>query len=417
MMKGRSRVLTWSGSGSLVVSLEGAKMPGSGVGSRSRRRRWPPTRSAAAGALAFAFLVTANPAVSWPPEMHESLVEAAVLISPAARARVPDEYLGSVIRGAKEADGLDGRCLLHRDPATDAQKMLDFLRRDTKWTNNHALGVGRLLHFAADSILTDALERGAQEVQASLFSTHDFVVFREAAGDLTRPLATSLREAAREARFADDPTGDDALRYRRVVNVLADTLLRLPPLPGVSPAEDGGVGLFVVDTLDTGITGVSVARESMTGIGSRDEGAAEIWDITQPTRSFKGRRRVSAIDNHGIDVIDRACRRDGEDVLSRMTVFNNTALCASQLILSADAWKVEVTLDIPPHAIRLLDVRVPAPVAQGRIKAQFRVSDLCRTKPAVFPLKSYVRVSGTNGAAPRVRDGVLRPFPPAARKP
>lgn len=374
-------------------------------------------------ATGFSLILGAAQALAWPPDMHGSLVEAAILISPAARARIPAQYLGTVIQGAKEAREANekGDCLLHRDSPGEAQRVLEFLLRNPKWTNNYALNVGRVLHFAADSVVTDAIERGGYEVQTALFSLHDFVVFRESRDDRALPLSTALRNAANGARFADDPSEDDALRYRTAVNVIADVLLRLPPLPGAPPAVDGGVGLFVVDTLDTGMGGMRVVREETKVVGSRVDVFGDTWINTEltiwydPSKSFKGKRRSISIDTEGIHIMDRANRKVGDDFVARMSVFNNTAFCASQLVLSAGKWRLEVPLDIPPHAIRMLDVRLPVAVALGRMTQEFKVSDLCRTKPAVSLLTSYARVPGTNATAPKVGEAALHTF--AAAKP
>lgn len=373
----------------------------------------------------FFLILDGAPALAWPPDMHESLVESALLISPPARARIPDQYLSTVIRGAKDAkESLEeaGGCLLHRDAPGEAQRVLGFLLRNPTWSHNYALNVGRALHFAADSVVTDAIERGGHEVQMALFTGHDFVVFREARDDRTLPLSTALHNAAKGARFADDPSEDDALRYRTAVNVIADVLLRLPPLPGAPPVVDDGVGLFVVDTLDTGLSGMHVVKEETKEVGSRVDVFGDRWinmEMTlwyDPSKSFIGKRRSISIDSEGIHIMDRANQKVGEEVVSRMSVFNNTTFCASQLVLSAGKWKLEVPLDIPPRAIRVLDVRIPVARALGRMTSEFRVSDLCRTKPAVFVLTSYARVSGTNAVAPNVRDAAHHTFA-AATKP
>jgi hypothetical protein len=380
-----------------------------------------------AGSLATGFflILYGVPALAWPPDMHVSLVESAFLISPEARARIPGQYVDTVIRGAKEAkESVEegGGCLRHRDAPGEAQRVLEFMLRNPKWSHNYALSVGRALHFAADSVLTDALDRGGHEVQMALFTGHDFVVFREARDDRSLPLSTALLNAAKAAHFADDPGEDDALRYRTAVNVIADVLLRLPPLPGSPSVVDGGVGFFVVDTLDTGLGGMHVVKEETKEVGSHVDVFGDTWvdmEITlwyDPSKSYGGKRRSISIDSEGIHIMDRANRKVGDEIVSRMSVFNNTTFCASQLVLSAGKWKLEVPLDIPPRAIRVLDVRIPVAVALGRMTPEFRVSDLCRTKPAVSVLTSYARVSGTNAVAPNVRDAAHHTFA-AATKP
>ncbi len=364
-----------------------------------------------------------GPALAWPADMHVSLVESAFLISPSAKARIPGQYVDTVIRGAKEAKEADergGDCLLHRDAPGEAQRVLELLLRNPKWTHNYALNVGRLLHFVADSVVTDAIERGGHEVRMALFTGHDFVVFRETRDDRV-PLSTALRNTAKETRFADAPGEDDALRYRAAVNVVADVLLRLPPLPGAPSAPDGGVGLFIVDTLDTGLGGMHVVKEQTKEVGSHTDAFGDRWIDMEttlwydPSKSYGGKRRSISIDREGIYIMDRANRKVGDEIVSRMSIFNNTPSCGSQLVLSSGKWKLEVPLDIPPRAIRVLDVRIPVAAALGRMTTEFRVSDLCRTKPAVSVLTLYARVSGTNAVVPDMREAALHTFAEVAK--
>ena len=194
-----------------------------------------------AGFLATGFLLVLSgaPALAWPANMHESLVESAFLISPPAKARIPGQYVVTVILGAKEAKEASergGDCVLHRDAPEEAQRVLEFLLRNPKWTHNFALNVGRLLHFAADSVATDGVEKGRLDVRRTLFTNHDFVIFREPRDD-RGTLAAMLRNASKAAHFADDPAEDDPLRYRAAVNAIADVLLRLPPQPNAAPGR------------------------------------------------------------------------------------------------------------------------------------------------------------------------------------
>ncbi|MEO8053914.1 MAG: hypothetical protein ABI768_02095 [Acidobacteriota bacterium] len=374
-----------------------------------------------AGSLLTGFLLvfTGAPALAWPADMHGSLVETAFLISPAAKARIPGLYLGDVIQAAKEtreAGERAGECLPHRDAPQEAQRALEFLLKNPKWTHNSAVSVGRALHFVADSLVPDSIERGGHEVRRALFTGHDFVVFREARDDTASPISTSLRSRAKEIHFADDPNEDDALRYRAAVNAIADVLLRLPPVAGEPPAPDGGVGLFVVDTLDTGLGGMHVVKEDKKVVGARVDSFGDLWITTEttlwydPEKSWGGKRRTISIDAEGIHVMDRANRRVGDEIVSRMAIFNNTTLCGVQLALSAGKWKLDVPLDIPPHGIRVIDVRIPLQVALGRMTSQFSVSELCRTKPAVFQLTSYAKVSGTNAEAPIIQEATRHAF-------
>jgi hypothetical protein len=377
-----------------------------------------------AGFLVTGFLVFYGaPALAWPPEMHESLVESAFLISPSAKARIPGQYVDTVIRGAKEAKESvqeGGDCLLHRDAPGEAQRVLEFLLRNPKWSHNYALNVGRALHFAADSVVTEAIERGGNEVQMAL-TGHDFVVFRESRDDRELPLSAALHNAAKGARFADNPGEDDAFRYRTAVNVIADVLLRLPPLPGAPSVVDGGLGLFVVDTLDTGLGGMHVVKEETKEVGSHVDVWGDRWidmEITlwyDPSKSYGGKRRSISVDSEGIHIMDRANRKVGDEIVSRMSIFNNTTFCGRQLVLSAGKWKLDVPLDIPPRAIRVLDVRIPVAVALGRMTQEFKVSDLCRTKPAVTVLTSYARVSGTNAVVPNIREATMHTFEATAK--
>lgn len=379
------------------------------------------------GFLATGFLlVLAFPALAWPADMHRSLVETAFLISPSAKARIPGEYLDAVLRGAKEATKSGepaGDCTFLSDAPEEAQRAMDFLLRNPKWSHNYALNVGRMLHFAADSVVPDAVEQGAHDVRRAFFTNHDFVVFREP-HDLSGPLAAALRAVSKEAHFADTPSEDDGFRYRAAVNVIADGLLRLPPLPGAEPAPDGGLGLFVVDTLDTGLGGMHVIAESSRATGAtKVDRTGTTWHEIEtttwydPARSWGGKRRTIAIDHEGIHVMDRANKKVGDDVVTRMAIFNNTVYCGSQLVLSSGRWKLDVLLDIPPHAVRVVEVRVPLSAAVGAMTtSEFKVSELCRTKQPVAQLTGYAKVSGTIGVAPNIQEAARYLFPTEAPK-
>lgn len=274
-----------------------------------------------AGFLATGFgLAFAFPALAWPAEMHGSLVETAFLISPLAKARIPSLYLDAVLQAAKEtreAGERAGECLPHRDAPQEAQRALEFFFRNPKWTHNNAVSVGRALHFAADSLLPDSVERGGHDVRRALFTGHDFVVFRESRDDAALPISTFLRNRAKEAHFADDPNEDDALRYRAAVNAIVDLLLRLAPVPGEPTAPDGGIGLFVVDTLDTGLGGMHVVKEDKKVVGARVDSFGDLWITTEttlwydPEKSWGGKRRSISIESDGIHVMDRASRKVG----------------------------------------------------------------------------------------------------------
>jgi hypothetical protein len=192
-------------------------------------------------------------------------------------------------------------------------------------------------------------------------------------------------------------------------------------LPDAPSVVDGGVGLFIVDTLDTGLGGMHVVKEETKEVGSHVDAFGDRWidmEITlwyDPSRSWGGKRRSVSIDTESIHIMDRASRKVGDEIVTRMSIFNNTTFCGSQLVLSSGKWKLEVSLDIPPRAIRVLDVHVPVAVALGRMTTEFRVSDLCRTKPAVSVLTSYARVSGTNAVAPDMREATLHAFAAAAK--
>ena len=134
-----------------------------------------------------------------------------------------------------------------------------------------------------------------------------------------------------------------------------------------------------------------------------------------PSKSWGGSRRSNFIDVDGVHVMDRANRKAGDEVVTRMTIFNNTTVCATRLVLSSGKWKLDVPLDIPPRAIRPIEVRVPFAVAVGQMKSEFLVSDLCRTKPEVVQLTRYAKISGTSSAAPDLREAALQLFPTTPR--
>lgn len=330
-----------------------------------------------------AALTLAPPAAAYEGPMHRALAEAVFVVSPAARARIPERYLEAVYRGAEEADRPNGACDLHGGPngggAAEAQRLLDYLLRspDEKWSSNRALVVGRLLHLVADATVPDSIVRGEPNAVSELFADRQVALFRERR-DPQASLRDSLTTAARETRWADDPAEDAPARVRAAMNLGIDTVLRLPPVDGRAGAEDGGVAVFVVDRIAKG-----------------------------------GAARAPESDQVGLTVLEWATRSSGSEKIHRLVVFNPTLLCGREVVLHSGPLSWPMATVLPPHTFRKLELRTPTALNRRLTRVETRASQLCppgSDTASTVAIRASATVAGTAGDAPDIDSVPVLPY-------
>ncbi len=328
--------------------------------------------------VAAATLSLAPPVTAYEGPMHRALAESVFVVSPAARSRVPERYLGAVYKGAEDADQPNARCDLHGGlaggGAAEAQRLLDYLlrSRDEKWSSNRALVLGRLLHLVADATVPDSIARGDPNAVSELFADRQVALFRE-----RREPQASLRDllaaAARDTRWADDPAEDAPARLRAAVNLGIDIVLRLSPTDGRDAGEDGGVAVFVVDRIARG-----------------------------------GAPRSESPDQLGLSVLEWATRSNGSEKIHRLVVFNPTSLCGREVVIHSGALSWPVATVLPPHTFRKLELRTPTALNRRLTRVETRASQLCppgSDTASTVAIRASATVAGTAGDAPDI-DGV-----------
>lgn len=329
--------------------------------------------------VAAATLALAPPATAYEGPMHRALAEAVFVVSPAARMRVPERYLGAVYKGAEDADQPNPGCDLHGGVAgagaAEAQRLLDYLlrTRDEKWSSNRALVLGRLLHLVADATVPDSIARGDPNAVSELFADRQVALFRERR-DPQAPLRDLLAAAARDTRWADDPAEDAPARVRAAVNLGIEMVLRLSPTDGRAAGEDGGVAVFVVD------------RIARADVAARPEDSDQL----------------------GLSVLEWATRSSGSEKVHRLVVFNPTSLCGREVVIHSGALRWPVATVLPPHTFRKLELRTPTALNRRLTRVETRASQLCppgSDTASTVAIRASATVAGTAGDAPDI-DGV-----------
>lgn len=364
--------------------------------------RMSPRRTRSLAALAVV-LGTATPAAAWTPDMHRSIVEIALAVSPEASSRVPGYYRHDLLRGVTQADAPIATCGWHiapTDGADEVDKLVGVLQRTAteKWSTNRSLVIGRICHIAADASIPSTLENGQPRARAEMFSGVDFAVFRDPVLGAAEPLGAGLKRVRRLESFADSTVDEDSARFRRAVNLVIDALMRLPVAE--PPAETGGrtYAVFLLDRLDSGLSGSRVTGRTYVGSDAtyspsreRTEYTARYEDHLDKSTAGAGKRRFSAVHRDAAEPVEWRSHTAGGKTAHRVVVFNNTAQCGRSVSIQGGSFKRELPFDLPSRSFRLLEFETPSSVARASIKLEFRGTGPCG--PAADRVDA-VRVAG-----------------------
>ncbi len=316
----------------------------------------------------------AGPARAWDRDTHVAIVNAALRLSPAAAARIPAGQRSALTQAAAEADMLDRECRYHptgagpKAPQAQADRAFEWLRsrKDLERPYLRAQSIGRYLHYVADSAMSADLASQERPYPASdLFSNRNFVVFYEGRA-LTLPLAGSLLERGREARWGDPGEGSLTTAFRVAANLTVEALLLLPPESGVTVSDAAGPALFLVNTIDTGI-GVKKVGEKYLGSTTEKNpvgyGGTVVWDHYEEYLQIdpsSGRGPFLFSEKAGLHILEWNPRTSGATAMIRVLLFNNDDTCATKIILRNEKWQKPLPIRIGPRGVRIAEFEGPA---------------------------------------------------------
>lgn len=410
--------------------------------------------------LGAVLLATARPAAAWDPETHRSIVRAALLLSPAAEARMPLVHADGFFRDAETGDLLDRNCESHhvglggRDPAVEAEKLYRALTApgSTLTRYQRAQTLGRYLHFVADCARPTAIAGGRVTLVPNLFANVEMAIFRERRR-LALPLAASLREHGATAQAFEESPGALAATFRLAVNLVVDALLLFPAPAGQENAPEAGRTLFVVNHLDTGQASrgysnyypwyyynyydyyyfhyyyySSYPYYDGRGLGwspgywDPDAGwidtfsakstslAPAVWDAKAELsyRASSGNtRRPPLLERLGVQVVEWAVRRreEGAPVQVEALLFNNFPGSACQIEIKTPTWVMRLPDTVAPDSLTRVAFEVPSGAVVDDLLTLYSVTN-CTEKPTRSSYRIGPRfVTGSRTAAPAFENG------------
>lgn len=374
-----------------------------------------------------ALLARPSTALAWDAEAHNAILDMALLLSPAAAARLPVEYRQELRKELRYPDSRDTLCRTHRGPAArvdafaEAERELAALSRDGAPLRPYerAKAIGRYLHWVADAVAPRPIASGKVCEVLDFWANKDFIVFRERS-PLARPLAAALRARAAEAEWADDTPAAQPAVLRLAVNSTIEALLLLPAPAGAATLPDDGPVLFLVNRIDTGLSGMRTGLyyyEVSVPVGGgyvyEESGIAEIRSGGQ------GERKADLMQRQRVQVAEQSARTNPAGGASiRALVFNNLKVPACGVTVQSGRWSVPVGGTLPPGALRLASFDVPAGVDLRDLKLSSQTSG-CGAPPADGIVRTEKRlVLGSSGAIRRLKpdDGSTYLAETAARK-
>lgn len=370
---------------------------------------------AAAGIL---LLLSAGPALAWSADLHRSIVEGALRVSPAAAARIPEAHRENVLR-ACEGSGASERLA---DPASEAEQLLKVLlaRPAGKLTYNDALALGRLLHDVAHAAVPpDAKLTGPNPEE--IFSGREVGVFRDPA-PRAASLAEALRASRRDCSFAASREEDLGGKYRAAIQATIDALLRLPALR--EPQADSGLDLFIVaDRVDNGKSGPrEVGKKEKTW--RETDARGDLWEITETTifydmsQAGKGQFVRKAYETRGVRILEWTSRAEGPVTRNRLLVLNNTRDCLPTLRIAEGGAHRDVPLGLVPHAVARIELETASTTPREKIRLSPRPGPCAAgAGPAGSPVATRLfGVPATVTVGPRWEETFFAPFPDAAKE-
>ncbi|HEV8268870.1 MAG TPA: hypothetical protein VGR00_11565 [Thermoanaerobaculia bacterium] len=391
--------------------------------------------------LSFApLLLLSFPALAWEPEMHRSIVKAAMGLSPAAEARVPLEYRDALFKDVVEPDFSDRDCRFHcvdagpKEPALLAEQLLAQILAPKVPLKPYlrAQLVGRYIHYVADAVAPPPLRKPNAQVLANFFANKDFIFFREHRPPLGAPLSQALRKRAEEMAFANvDAEGAGASLFRCALNTVADALLLLPPREGANAtaaAADDGPVWFLVNRMDTGLGSKATEGhyEKSTSSGTRTTHLGPLtWEssgsftttswVSGTAGGGPSSKRLALLERRGVQLAEMVVRKEGDKVILHGIFFNNDDRCAEKVGIRAGNFTFALPGVLPPHVLKTFEATGPADLLSRRLDQGFDYTP-CPASTAsagpVIPTRPRV-VFGNVGAIPRFDDGRAEGASPA----
>lgn len=368
-------------------------------------------------ALAALALLAPAPARAWDPDIHVSVARAAVAISAAAEARVPLEHRDAYLKESAEPDFADKECRYHcssGDPAMEAEKILTALSNPKVVLRPYqrAQMIGRYAHWVMDVVAPANLRQGMAPRMLNFFANQDFVFWRQPR-PLAGPLAAALRARHDEAVWANvNVDSSSPALFRLVVNTVADALLLLPPRPEDAKAADTGPVLFLVNRIDNGTAGRATSGEwiktghhySDTYDGSSFVNSSGGWDTWSWRPGSKGGgqsfKKYDLLERKGVQIAELSSRVEGDQVTMRVVFFNNSPMCAAGVALKAEAWSWKLDETMPPHSLKLVEIKAPAEILSKHLGQTGKANDCEGVKIASAVNASRRLVYGNGGSAP-----------------
>lgn len=360
----------------------------------------------AAGALA----TRASVAFAWDAEAHRAIFDIALRLSPAAAARIPAEYRNELVRELREPDTRDTLCRYHRgpaarvDPFAEAERELAFLLRVDVPSKPYprAKSIGRYLHWVADTVVPRSIAQGKVYEVLDFWANKDFIVYRERSA-LSAPLSQALRARAEQALWPDEGPSAQSSLLRLAVNTMIEAILLLPPPPGRAADPDDGPVLFIVNRIDTGLSGMrsNVYYYEMSysagGVSVGEAGFAEVRSGGQ------GEKKADLMQRMQVQIAEQAVRRSPDGSVSiRALVFNNLNMPACGVAIQSGDWRKTIDGTLPAGALHLLAFDVP-PSVDARKLALAAATSGCPPGPAGGAVRTDNRiVLGSTGGVPRL---------------
>jgi hypothetical protein len=350
-------------------------------------------------------------ALAWDAEAHQAILDMALLLSPAAASRLPAEYREELRKELRYPDSRDTLCRTHRGPAArvdafaEAERELAALSRAGAPLRPYerAKAVGRYLHWVADAVTPRPIASGKVCEVLDFWANKDFVVFRERS-PLSQPLAAALRARAARAEWADDTPAAQPAVLRLAVNATIEALHLLPAPAGGPALPDEGPVLFLVNRIDTGLSGMRTGLyyyEVSVPVGGgyvyEESGVAEIRSGGQ------GERKADLMQRQRVQVAEQSARTNPAGGASiRALVFNNLKVPACGVTVQSGRWSVPVSGTLPPGALRLASFDVPAGVDLQDLRISSQTSGCApATADGIVPTDRRL-VLGTTGSVPRL---------------
>jgi hypothetical protein len=362
-----------------------------------------------------------HPLMAWDKEIHRSIAEAAVKLSPAAEARLPIGFREAFYKEASEADYRDRECRYHasvsgdRDSAAEAEKLylqlLDPKKIERPYARAQALG--RFVHYLTDAVVPDSMKMGDAPKTLNYFANRNFVLFRERQ-PLAMPLASALRARAQAAAWGSSEEAGRTIFFRNVVNLAVDALCLLPPREGAAP-QDVSPTIFIVNRMDNGVAAqhrsgyVVKEKEEMTGLStsayhpSISTGSTMTYEYTFEAHGGGASvKKPNMMEISGLQIVEMLVRSTSTPPMMRVLLFNNSPNCAADVALKIGRWRWPLPETMPPGALRLVEVALPETMVSRRLTSSSN-TDACggALAPEKFISSQNRFVVGNTGAPPR----------------